>query len=100
MPDVLNETEFIERAQKFLTALRGPEHPVVACEQDLVNEAGLDSLQLIALLEFVEQLRGEELLEIPELGELTLRNVYHKLLIGQDGTDVLLHRSSSDSEEM
>lgn len=75
------EAEFIKQVQQFLSNLRGPEHDTVDADQDLIGEVGLDSLQLIALLRFVEQLRGQELLDVPEFGEFNIRNAYQQLMV-------------------
>ncbi len=98
--DVVTEAEFADQARRFLVELRGPEVPVVQLDDDLANDAGLDSLQLIALLEFVERLRGAELEEIPELGKLTLRNLYWALLRSPASGPNLPYESLSDREEL
>ncbi|MEV0358077.1 hypothetical protein AB0H71_18675 [Nocardia sp. NPDC050697] len=78
----LDETAFIDATAGYIAELRGPEHGPVNPDDNLVTEAGLESLQLVALLRFIETLRGDELLEVPELGDLTLRSAYRSLYAG------------------
>ncbi|MFC3965306.1 hypothetical protein [Nocardia jiangsuensis] len=79
---ILDEAEFIDATAEYLAALRGPEHGPVNADENLVTDSGLESLQLVALLRFIETLRGDELLEFPELGDLTLRTAYRSLYVG------------------
>lgn len=80
----LTEAEFLAEAHRFLRDLRGPDHGAIDADQDLITEAGLDSIQLIAFLGFVERLRGSELDEIADLDQLTLRAVYRTLFVRTD----------------
>lgn len=75
----LDETSFIDTVTEFVANLRGPEQEPIDADANLITDSGLDSLQLIALLRFVEKLRGEELLDAPDLEGLTLRSAYQLL---------------------
>lgn len=79
---MLDENSFVDAATRFLVELRGPGCPAVDPDVNLVTDSGLDSLELIAFLRFVEQLRHNELEDAPELGDLTLRTAYSLLYVG------------------
>ncbi|MBL1078325.1 hypothetical protein JK358_28350 [Nocardia sp. 2] len=85
----ISEAEFIDAVTAFLHDLRGPEHGAVEADSDLVTDVGLDSIQLIALLGFIERLRDRELDEVPELGGLTIRSAYRALFLGGPGESAL-----------
>jgi acyl carrier protein len=78
----MDETTFVEEATRFLVELRGPERGTVDPDLNLVTDSGLDSLQLVALLRFIEELRHRELADVPHLGDLTLRSAYQLLYVG------------------
>lgn len=83
---ILGEAEFINATTQYLVRSQGPEYQPPEPDQNLATEVGLDSLRLISLLRFIEQLRGDELGDIPEIGELTLRTCYRLYLGGcQEG---------------
>jgi aryl carrier-like protein len=79
----LDETSFIDTMTQFISNLRGKGHGIIGPDQNLAVESGLDSLQLIALLRHIEQLRGDELLDVPDLGDFTLRSAYSLLYKGE-----------------
>lgn len=83
----LNEAAFMDAATQFLLNLRGPDQGTVEPDSDLVLDSGLDSLQLIALFRFIEELRGDELPDVPELENLTLRGSYQLLYRGKPVTN-------------
>jgi acyl carrier protein len=78
----MDEASFVDAATRFLVELRGPEQGTVDPDLNLVTDSGLDSLQLISLLRFIEELRQRELANVPHLGDLTLRNAYQLLYVG------------------
>jgi hypothetical protein len=78
MPD-MKATEFAEAVRGFL-AQHGVED--VAMDANLAQH--LDSLRLVALLRFIENLRGTELDDVPEFDEFTLDNCY-RLYLGAAG---------------
>lgn len=79
----LDEASFVDTVTEFLANLRGPEHEPIEADRNLITESGLDSLELIALLRYVERLRGEELLDTPDLEDLTIRSTYRLLYKGE-----------------
>jgi acyl carrier protein len=78
----MDEASFVDAATRFLVELRGPEQGTVDPDLNLVTDSGLDSLQLISLLRFIEELRQCELAHVPHLSDLTLRNAYQRLYVG------------------
>lgn len=81
----MDEASFVDAATRYLVELRGPEKGTVDPDLNLVTDSGLDSLQLISLLRFIEELRQRELAHVPHLGDLTLRNAYQLLYVGGPG---------------
>jgi acyl carrier protein len=58
---VVTETEFIERARRFLSEIGGEDLTSIDPDANLVDNGVLDSLLLIAFLAFVEEQRGYEM---------------------------------------
>lgn len=79
----LDERSFLSKVTTFLKSLGGADVRTISPDQELAARTGLDSLQLVALLRFIEGLRGRELDDIPEFGGLTLRNAYYRLYKGE-----------------
>ncbi|RKH36778.1 phosphopantetheine-binding protein, partial [Corallococcus sicarius] len=81
------ESEFIARAQKFLTGL-GVQPAALDPDTNLVETRVLDSLLLLAFLAFVEEQRGYEAEPKPEdlIAIRTLRTAY-ALVNSRDGRE-------------
>lgn len=74
----VNEEEFYDRAREFLREFVGSEH--IGLDADLIHSGVLDSLLVIAFIDFIETQRGVALSALPNLsGSFSLRAAY-KLL--------------------
>lgn len=72
----LTETDFYERAGTFLREL-GQIPEVPEPDQDLIGTGVIDSLLLVSFLTFIENERGTELPDFPDLASgLSLRSAY------------------------
>ena len=79
----MNEQCFIDNVTQFVTNLLGPDRETIDPDRNLIVDAGLDSLQLIAVLRHIEKLRDSDFTDPPDLENLTLRTAYQLLYRGE-----------------
>ena len=58
-PGALSEDEFIAQVTEFLARIRKPGQPAAGADDRLIEQVGLDSLQLVALFGFIENLSAD-----------------------------------------
>jgi acyl carrier protein len=74
---ISKEEMFIERARNFLREVLGKDNVDIDVDDDLIGTGILDSLSLLSFLFFIEETRGEELPDIPDMyNGFTLRSAY------------------------
>lgn len=79
----MNEQCFIDNVTQFVANLLGPDRETIDPDRNLIVDAGLDSLQLIAVLRHIEKLRDGDFTDPPDLENLTLRTAYQLLYRGE-----------------
>jgi len=73
---VLTEEAFAAEIRRFLQEELGVEASGLAADVNLATEVALDSIQMIALLRRVEDLRQAPFDEVPEFEALTLHALF------------------------
>lgn len=76
MTTVLTEQAFTQELRRFLEEVLGVEARDLAADVNLATEVALDSLQMIALLRHVEELRQAPFDDVPEFDALTVHALY------------------------
>jgi nucleoside-diphosphate-sugar epimerase len=80
---VLTEQEFAAEIRRFLEEALGVEASQLGADVNLATEVALDSLQMIALLRHVEELRQEPFDEVPEFDALTSHALYFQMYLSR-----------------
>jgi hypothetical protein len=73
---VLTEQAFAAEVRRFLEEVLGVEAPRLSADVNLATEVALDSLQMIALLRHVEELRRAPFVAVPDFDAFTIHNLY------------------------
>lgn len=78
---MLTEEAFAAEIWRFLEEDLGVEAPGPAAHVNLATEVALDSIQMIALLRHVEDLRQAPFDEVPEFDALTIHALYFQMYL-------------------